>query len=150
MTAGVIWGVPLALYTLFVLADGLLFVIGAYQALTGRPAFLVVRFTRERRRRVPATAADCALQGAAQVLQSVGGFLVIGPTIIPVVSTSLTLTGGAPPPPFASISPLLIGAGVGLVLASFAMAAICVGVSVALNLRVKYINVTDRVVAPAQ
>lgn len=150
MAVELFWGIPFAFFALCVLADGVLFFNGFYQVLTAKPAFLPFRLFRTGRKRVPASPVDCSLQGSAQVLQAVGIFLVIGVSTIPLVTSALELTGAAYPPPLATISPVLVVAGLAYVLLSFAMGALCVGASLALSLRVKYVDHTDGFVAPAR
>jgi hypothetical protein len=150
MAVEVVWGIPVALFALCVLADGVLFFNGLYQVLTAKPAFLPFRLFRTRRKRVPASPVDCSLQGSAQMLQAVGLSLVIGVSTIPLVTSALELTGAAHPPPLATISPVLVVAGLAYVLLSFAMAVLCIGASLALNLRVRYVDDPDGFVAPAQ
>ena len=141
----VIRGVPIALGTLFGLANLLLLVNGAYQVFTGRPAFLQ-RLLGVRRRRAPATALDYAMEGAALVLWSVGLVVGLGAVFIPFIASSLELTGAsqqlAPGPWRAVFYPLA--------LASLTLGALCCGVSLALRTRVKYVNLVGGVVAPAQ
>jgi hypothetical protein len=144
----VIWGIPLVLAMLLVVLNSALLVSGAYQVFTGRPSFLV-RLVGGMRRRLPATSADCALLGASQVLQAAALFIGMGPAILPAVASISELAGG-PKLPALERWPALVFAGLGYALASLVVAIVCVGVALALNLRVKYLDYSTSINAPGQ
>ena len=135
-----VWAVPIvlaALFGVFVVVDGILLASGAYQVLTGRPS-LLVRIVASIRMRLPATPADCAVQGAAQVLQAVGLFVGLTPILLPLVASTSDLWGG-PQLPALSRWPAVAIAFFAYVLAALIIAIVCAVVSLALNFRVKYV-----------
>jgi hypothetical protein len=134
------WAVPLvlaAVFLVFVVVNGILLTSGAYQVVTGKPS-LLTRIVASIRMRLPATPADCVLQGAAQVLQAVGLFVGMAPVMLPVVASTSELLG-APQLPALSRWPALASAFLAYALTSLVIAIVCAGVSFALNLRVKYV-----------
>jgi len=133
------WAVPLvlaALFLVFVVVNGILLTSGAYQVVTGKPS-LLTRIVASIRMRLPATPADCVLQGAAQVLQAVGLFVGMAPIVLPLVANTSDLWGG-PQLPALSRLPALATAFFAYVLAALIIAIVCAVVSFALSLRVKY------------
>ena len=133
------WAVPLvlaALFLVFVVVNGILLTSGAYQVVTGKPS-LLTRIVASIRMRLPATPADCVLQGAAQVLQAVGLFVGMAPIVLPLVANTSDLWGG-PQLPALSRLPALAIAFFAYVLAALIIAIVCAVVSFALSLRVKY------------
>ncbi len=139
------WGVPLVLFALFAFVDLVVLAGGAYQVFTGRSVLLFVGFHP---RAVPAAAADAALEGAARVVQAVGLFLIVAPTIVPFVSATVLLTGSQMRP--LDNPPLVTAvadAAYGLDLACLLIAVFCIGVSLALGMRVRYIDQRDGRVA---
>lgn len=135
-----VWVVPIVLAVVFggfLVVDGILLASGVYQVLTGRPS-LLVRIVASIRMRLPATPADCTLQGAAQVLQAVGLFVGMTPILLPLVANTSDLWGGPQVPPLSRFPALAI-AFVAYVLTALIIAIVCAVVSFALNLRVKYV-----------
>jgi hypothetical protein len=135
-----VWAIPIvlaAVFGVFVIVDGILIASGAYQVLTGKPS-LLVRIVASIRMRLPATPADCVLQGSAQVLQAVGLFVGMTPILLPLVANTSELWGG-PELPALSRWPALAFAFFAYVLAALTIAIVCAVVSLALNLRVKYV-----------
>jgi hypothetical protein len=135
-----VWVVPIVLavvFGAFVVVDGIVLASGVYQVLTGRPS-LLVRIVASIRMRLPATPADCALQGAAQVLQAVGMFVGMTPILVPLVASTSDLWGG-PQLPELSRWPALGIIFFGYVLTALIIAIVCAVASFALNLRVKYV-----------
>jgi hypothetical protein len=135
-----VWVVPIVLavvFGAFVVVDGIVLASGVYQVLTGRPS-LLVRIVASIRMRLPATPADCALQGAAQVLQAVGMFVGMTPILVPLVASTSDLWGG-PQLPALSRWPALGIIFFAYVLTALIIAIACAVASFALNLRVKYV-----------
>lgn len=135
-----VWAVPIvlaAMFGAFIAVDGILLASGAYQVLTGRPSSLV-RIVASIRVRLPASPADCALQGAAQVLQAVGLFVGMTPILLPLVASTSDVWGG-PQLPALSRWPAFAVIYFAYVLAALTIAIVCAVVSLALNFRVKYV-----------
>src|SRR5216684_6552593 len=127
------WPAPLVLAVVFVAPFAVLFVVlnsillvsGAYQVLTGKPS-LLVRIVATVRMRLPATPADCILQGAAQVLHAVGLFVGIGVVILPAVASTSGLIGAPQlPRPEGWLAFVFLA----YALASLVIAIVCAGVS---------------------
>ncbi len=134
------WAIPLVLalvFGVFVVVNGTLLASGAYQVLTGKPS-LLVRIVASIRMRLPATPADCVLLGAAQVLMAVGLFVGMSPMILPVITSTSDLWGGPQMPPL-SQWPSLAFVFFAYTLMALIIAIACFVVSLALNLRVKYV-----------
>jgi hypothetical protein len=132
------WIVPLALAVVFVALNGMVLASGVYQVITGNPS-LLVRIVASIRSRLPATPNDCILQGAGQVLQSVGLFVGLGPVILPAVASASELFGAPQLPPLAHW-PGLVFVALAYALVSLIIAIVCLGVSLALSLRVRYVT----------
>jgi hypothetical protein len=140
------WALPIAtaaVFALFVVLDCILLASGAYQVLTGKPS-LLVRIVASIRMRLPASPGDCVLQGSAQVLQAVGLFVVLVPSMLPAVASTSELLGAPQLPalshlPALSYWPELRFAFLAYVLGSLVIGIVCMVVSYALSIRVKYV-----------
>ena len=140
MMVGEAEAIPLvlaAVFVVFFVLNATLLASGVYQVLTGKPS-LLVRIVASIRMRLPATPADCALQGAAQVLQAVGLFIGMTPILVPLVASTSDLWGG-PQLPALSRWPALAFVFFTYAVAALIVAIVCAVASFALNLRVKYV-----------
>ena len=135
-----VWAVPLvlaAVFGVFAIVNSIVLASGIYQILTGKPS-LLVRIVASIRMRLPATPADCALQGAAQVLQAVGLFVMATTMILPAITSTSDLWGG-PEMPALSRWPALAFVFFAYTLMALTVSIACFVASLALNLRVKYV-----------
>ena len=133
---------------LALLTGALILLSGAYMVFTGRTTPMWLR-RFERHKGAPATPSACVLLGTSQVLRSVALFLLIGPLVVPWVSSALELTG-APQLPALAPWPALVFAGAAYGLASLMLAIVCMAVSFALGKRVKYVSASGSAAVPGQ
>jgi hypothetical protein len=148
MSGIALWGSAVILLAVSLLMNALVLLNGAYQLVTGKRTLIWLRrFERHATKRAPATANDCVLQGASRMLTSVANFFVVGPMIIPWLSSILELTGAPQLPPIASW-PGLADAYFAFLLGSLAIGGICMAAAFSLRQRVRYVSVDDRIPAP--